>query len=184
MRKHHVPFGWPRRDPRHSRFPLPNAVWEYQLKPIAFVILSYLCSHVSHGSAGGVSPAVIAKGVHKSEGTVRKYLSALRDAGLVTKQHSLAADFSSAESGKFFTLPNEIFLLNLPPSAFMVYSYLLLIEDRRSHTCHPSYQHHRCRHQNLQKLRDKSHRCPSRQAPRHDGTQPLPRPVRDEVERQ
>lgn len=40
---------------------------------------------------------------------------------------------------KFFTLPNEIFLLRLPPSALLVYAYLLLIEDRQSHTCHPSY---------------------------------------------
>ena len=39
----------------------------------------------------------------------------------------------------FFTLPNEIFLLNLPSSAFMVYAYLLLVEDRKTHTCHPSY---------------------------------------------
>ena len=139
MRKHRIPIGWPRRDPRHSRFPIPNAVWEYQLKPIAFVILSYLCCHTSHGGADAPSLAVIAKGIHKSEGTVRKYLSALADTGLVTEQCSLAADFLSAESGKFFTLPNEIFLLNLPPSAFMVYSYLLLIEDRRTHTCHPSY---------------------------------------------
>ena len=139
MRKHHVPFGWPRRDPRHSRFPLPNAVWEYQLKPIAFVILSYLCCHSSHGGTRVLTPEVIAKGIHKTEDTVRKYLSDLEDVGLVSGQYSIAADFLSAESGKFFTLPNEIFLLNLPPSAFMVYAYLLLIEDRRTHTCHPSY---------------------------------------------
>ena len=138
MRKHRVPFGWPQRDPRHSRFPIPNAVWEYQLKPIAFVILSHLCCQHSHGGAN-LSPEMIAKGVHKSEGTVRKHLSVLRDAGLITGEYSLAADFLSAESGKFFTLPNEIFLLNLPPSAFMVYAYLLLIEDRKAHTCHPSY---------------------------------------------
>lgn len=31
------------------------------------------------------------------------------------------------------------FLLRLSPSAFVVYAYLLLIEDRRTHTCHPSY---------------------------------------------
>ena len=43
------------------------------------------------------------------------------------------------ENANFFTLPNEVFLLRLPPSAFMVYAYLLLIEDRRTHTCHPSY---------------------------------------------
>ena len=29
--------------------------------------------------------------------------------------------------------------MRLSPSAFVVYAYLLLIEDRRTHTCHPSY---------------------------------------------
>lgn len=139
MRTHRIPVGWPRRDPRHSRFPRPNVVWKYQLKPIAFVILSYLCCHFSHGGTKALTPEVIAKGIHKTEDTMRKHLSALADAGLVSEQHSLAADFLSAESGKFFTLPNEIFLLNLPPSAFMVYAYLLVIEDRQTHTCHPSY---------------------------------------------
>nr|WP_325254471.1 helix-turn-helix domain-containing protein [uncultured Oscillibacter sp.] len=139
MRKHHIPFGLPRHNPRHYRFPLPNAVWTYQLKPMEFVILSYLYCHSSHGGTGTLSPAAIAKGAHKSESMIKKYLSVLAGAGLVTEQHSLAADFSSAGNGKFFTLPNEIFLLNLPPSAFVVYAYLLLVEDRRMHTCHPSY---------------------------------------------
>lgn len=138
MRIRHTPFGWPRRDPRHSRFPIPNTVWEHRFKPIAFVILSYLCCQHSHGGAS-LSPEMVAKGVHKSEGTVQKYLSDLEDTGLITEPCSLAADFWSADGGKFFTLPNEIFLLNLPPSAFMVYAYLLLIEDRKTHACHPSY---------------------------------------------
>ena len=138
MRKRRTPFGWPQRDPLHYRFPIPNAVWEHRLKPIAFEILTYLYCQHSHGGAN-LSPEMIAKGIHKSEGTVRKHLSVLRDAGLVTEECSLTTDFLSAESGKFFSLPNEIFLLNLPPSAVMVYAYLLLIEDRRTHTCHPSY---------------------------------------------
>ena len=138
MRKRRTPFGWPQRDPLHYRFPIPNAVWEHRLKPIAFEILTYLYCQHSHGGAN-LSPEMIAKGIHKSEGTVRKHLSVLRDAGLVTEECSLTTDFLSAESGKFFSLPNEIFLLNLPPSVFMVYAYLLLIEDRRTHTCHPSY---------------------------------------------
>ena len=29
--------------------------------------------------------------------------------------------------------------MRLSPSAFVVYAYLLLIENRRTHTCHPSY---------------------------------------------
>ena len=138
MRKRHIPTGWPRHDPRHYRFPIPNSVWEYQLKPIEFVLLSYLCYHHTCGKAV-LTPAMIAKGIHKSVGTVKKYLPALIDAQLITAQGSLNAVFLSANDQNFFTLPNEIFLLKLPPSAFMVYAYLLLIEDRRTHTCHPSY---------------------------------------------
>ena len=138
MRKHHVPFGWPRRDSRHYRFPIPNTVWEYRLKPIAFVILSYLC-YRCHNSTDTLTPEMVAKGIHKSVGTVKTHLSALVNAGLVTERCSLAEYFLSANGQNFFTLPNEIFLLDLPPSAFMVYAYLLLIEDRRTHTCHPSY---------------------------------------------
>ena len=69
--------------------------------------------------------------------TVKKYLVSLVDKELITSEY--VPTFQCADSRKFFTLPNEIFLLSLPPSAFMVYAYLLLIEDRRTHTCHPSY---------------------------------------------
>ena len=138
MRKRHLSVGWPRRDPRHYRFPLPNAVWEHKLKPIEFVILSYLCCQHSHGSTN-LSPEMIAKGIHMTVGTVKKYLSSLVSRELITDGWSLAPAFQNTDDRKFFTLPNEIFLLNLPPSAFVVYAYLLLIEDRRTHTCHPSY---------------------------------------------
>ena len=136
MRKRRLPIGWPRRDPRHYRFPLPNAMWEYKLKPIAFVILSYLCCQHYHGDTG-LSPEMIAKGAHLTVGTVKKYLARLVCRELITKEYVPALQY--VNSRKFFTLPNEIFLLGLPPSAFMVYAYLLLIEDRRTHTCHPSY---------------------------------------------
>ena len=43
MRRHTMPISWLRRDPRHYRFAMPNAVWEYKLKPIEFSIFSYLC---------------------------------------------------------------------------------------------------------------------------------------------
>lgn len=138
MKKRHIPSSWPRRDPRHYRFPIPNAVWEYQLKPIELVLLSYLCYSHTCGKAV-LTPEMIAKGVHISVSTVKKYLPALIDTQLITAQGSINAVFLSAYNQNFFTLPNEIFLLKLPPSAFMVYAYLLLIEDRRTHTCHPSY---------------------------------------------
>ena len=138
MRKYTPITGWFRRDPRHYRFPLPNAVWEYKLKPIEFVILSYLCCQHSHGGTN-LSPEMIAKGIHMTVGTVKKHLASLAKRKLTTDATPFAPDFQCAGDRKFFTLPNEIFLLNLQPSAFMVYAYLLLIEDRRTHTCHPSY---------------------------------------------
>ena len=136
MRQRSTPIGWPRRDPRHYRFAVPNAVWEYKLKPVEFVIFSYLCYHRPSGT---FTPEVIATDVHMTTSTVKKYLEALVDRGLVTAERSLTLDIQCITSEKFFTLPNEVFLLRLSPSAFVVYAYLLLIEDRRTHTCHPSY---------------------------------------------
>ena len=133
MRWHTTPIGWPRRDPRHYCFALPNAVWEYKLKPVEFVIFSYLCYH---GSASTPIPEIIATGVYMTAVTVKKYLDCLIAKRLVSEDGIPAL---KCENANFFTLPNEIFLLRLPPSAFLVYAYLLLVEDRRTHTCHPSY---------------------------------------------
>lgn len=83
---------------------------------------------------------MVAKGTHMTVVTVKKYLASLVGRKLTTDEEwFLAPAFQHAGDRKFFTLPNEIFLLNLPPSVFMVYAYLLLIEDRRTHSCHPSY---------------------------------------------
>ena len=140
MRKHHVPIGWPDRDPRHYRFPIPNSVWEHQIKPTEFVILSYLCYCRTQGNKlVPLSAKAIAQAVHMTAGTVKKYLSLLTHRRIVTNKCSLTSEFQCEHSKNFFTLPNEVFLLNLPPSAFIVYAYLLLVEDRKTHTCHPSY---------------------------------------------
>ena len=133
MRRHTTLIGWPRRDPRHYRFAVPNAVWEHKLKPIEFVIFSYLCYH---RAPGVLTPEMIAADLHMTAATVKKYLDSLSAKKLVNKDGTPALN---CKDKKFFTLPNEVFLLRLPPSAFMVYSYLLLIEDRQTHTCHPSY---------------------------------------------
>ena len=136
MRRYAKLFGWPRRDPRRYRFQISNKVWRYRLRPAEFVIFSYLCYHYSRSQADPVTPEVIARGVHMTAGTVKKHLAALASKALISED---GAPTLKCRAGNFFTLPNEIFLLNLPPSAFMVYAYLLLIEDRRTHTCHPSY---------------------------------------------
>ncbi len=133
MRRRTTLISRPRRDPRHYRFTMPNAVWEYKLKPIEFVIFSYLCYC---SSTSTLTPGLISAGVHMTVSTVKKLLAALVTKGIVSENGTPAL---KCETTKFFTLPNEIFLLRLPPSAFLVYAYLLLIEDRRTHTCHPSY---------------------------------------------
>ena len=133
MRRRFTPISWPRRDPRHYRFAIPNAVWEYQLRPAEFVIFSCLCYH-SFTSEPILEE--IAAGVHMTASTVKRYLDSLAAKKLVNED---GTPVLNCKDETFFTLPNEVFLLRLPPSAFMVYAYLLLIEDRRTHTCHPSY---------------------------------------------
>ena len=138
MRKHRVPLGWPRRDPRHYRFPVPNEVWEYKLRPTEFLILSCLCYRQAHDrEEKELGAQVVADALYLTAATVEKHLSALASKGLVNEDGTLALE---CEAGNFFSLPNEIFLLALPPSAFLVYAYLLYCEDRRTHQCHPSYR--------------------------------------------
>ena len=133
MRRRAMPISWLRRGPRYYRFTMPNSVWEYKLKPIEFVIFSYLCYC---SSTSTLTSEIIATGVHLTTGTVKKYLGSLAVKGLINKD---GTPMLKCKATNFFTLPNEVFLLHLPPSAFLVYAYLLLIEDRKMHTCHPSY---------------------------------------------
>ncbi len=138
MRRHRVPLGWPRRDPRHYRFAVPNEVWEYKLRPTEFQILSYLCYRQAHDRESTVvNTEAVADSLHLTTATVEKHLATLVSKDLVTKDSALTL---KCEAGKFFSLPNEIFLLSLSSSAFLVYAYLLYCEDRRTHQCHPSYR--------------------------------------------
>ena len=139
MRKHGTFIGWPMRDSRQHRFSMSNEIWDQKLRPIEFTIFSYLCYYQSHDPSDQITLQMIANGVHSTESTVKKYIASLINKGLITGEQVLTANLQCTSCKNFFTLPNEIFLLKLPPSAFMVYAYLLLIEDRKTHTCHPSY---------------------------------------------
>ena len=97
------------------------------------MIFSYLCYC---NSTSMLTPETVATGVHLTTSTVKKYLAALVAKKLIGEDGTPILKYKDKN---FFTLPNEVFLLRLPPSAFMIYAYLLLIEDRRTHTCHPSY---------------------------------------------
>ena len=139
MRKNGILIGLPLRDSKRYRFAIPNKIWDHKLKPTAFMIFSYLCYCNSNHSAATVSRDDVARGTHVTVSTAKKYLSILVNTGLVSADLSLTSSLQCGKNKNFFSLPNEIFLLKLPPSAFMVYAYLLLIEDRKTHTCHPSY---------------------------------------------
>ena len=46
----------------------------------------------------------------------------------------------NAPLANVFIVPNEVFILGLRPTAFMLYFYLLCREDRKTYTCFPSYR--------------------------------------------
>ena len=139
MRRHRPLIGWPMWNSKRRRFSMPNEIWDQKLRPIEFTIFSYLCYHQSHNPPAQITLQMIANSIHSTESTVKKYIVSLINKGLITGERTLTANLQCNSCKNFFTLPNEIFLLKLAPSAFMVYAYLLLIEDCKTHTCHPSY---------------------------------------------
>lgn len=139
MRKHSPPIGWPMRDSKRLRFSMPNKIWDQKLRPIEFIIFSYLCYCQSHNLTDQTTLQMITTGVHSTVTTTKKYIESLINKSLITREQTLTTNLQCNSCKNFFTLPNEIFLLKLAPSAFMVYAYLLLIEDRKTNTCHPSY---------------------------------------------
>ncbi len=117
---------------------MPNEVWKYKLRSAEFLILSYLCYRQARSrERKAISVQAMADSLRLTAATVEKHLAVLISKGLVTEGGGLTF---KCEAGKFFSLPNEIFLLSLPSSAFLAYAYLLYCEDRRTHQCHPSYR--------------------------------------------
>ena len=61
---------------------MPNAVWEYKLRPVEFVIFSYLCYR---SSTSKPTLEEIAAVIHMTVGTVTKYLDSLSAKKLVNE---------------------------------------------------------------------------------------------------
>ena len=117
------------KDAKAYRFSLPNKIWGLKLPPPAFSILAYLCYLNSH-HRGGAVPSVdeIAALLHMSPDMAEKQLDTLVKRNLISPQ--MVPVFSRKHAGKFFSLPNEIFSLDLGHGAITVYAYLLYCEDR------------------------------------------------------
>ncbi len=126
------------RDPTRHRFPLPNGIWKWKLKPQAFAILAYLC--YLHGQCQNfVVPGAdaIASQLHMSADMAVEQITELKRCGLLDAH---MVPMIQTANKHFFSLPNELFFLDIGHGAITVYAYLLYCEDRRSHMCHPSYR--------------------------------------------
>lgn len=123
-------------DPKRRRFPIPNDVWKGELKPQGFAILAYLCYlHVHCNKNASPSADEIASQLHMSKDMAVKQIAELNRRGLLD-QHMVPILKSNGKN--FFSLPNELFFLNIGHGAMTVYAYLLYCENRRTHQCHPS----------------------------------------------
>lgn len=126
------------RNPKRSRFTLPNDIWKCELKPQGFAILAYLCYlHVHCKKDVLPSADEIASQLHMSKDMAAEWVAELNRRGLLD-QHMVPV-FKHANKN-FFSLPNELFFLNIGHGAITVYAYLLYCEDRCTHQCHPSYR--------------------------------------------
>lgn len=102
------------------------------------MLLNHLCYQQAHDrEEKKICEQAVADSLRLTIATVGKHLATLVSKGLVTEDSTLSL---KCEAENFFSLPNEVFLLVLPPSAFLVYAYLLCCEDRRTYQCHPSYR--------------------------------------------
>ncbi len=103
VRKYRALLGWPRRDPRRYRFPVPNEVWEYKLRPTEFVILSYLCCQWAHGrEEKKICTQAVADSLHLTTATAEKYLTTLVSKG--SSQRTVHSH-SSVKPGVFSLCP-------------------------------------------------------------------------------
>ena len=125
-------------DPKRHRFPLPNEIWKWGLKPQAFATFTYLCYLHTHGRKS-VPPSAdeIASTLHMSKAMAAEQLMNLKQRELLD-QHLVSVCRNTGKN--FFSLPNELFFLHLGHGAITVYAYLLYCEDRKTHQCHPSYR--------------------------------------------
>lgn len=153
------------KDARAYRFSLPNEIWGLKLPTPAFSILAYLCYPNSHHK-GEAMPSVgeIAELLYMSPDMARKQIDALVKRDLISPQ--MVPAFTPKHTGKFFSLPNEIFFLDLGHGAITVL---------QNHLRHCGA---------VRKHGDEAHRQTGGQAVYHKRAHQLRRQPGNEVERQ
>ena len=119
------------------RFALPNNIWTRNLKAPAFAVLAYLQYRHCRRFSSVITLEELAEGIRMSIETAKACVETLINHKLLTVD--LVPILPNIKGGKFFTVPDEVFYLELGHGAITVYAYLLCCEDRRTHQCHPSY---------------------------------------------
>lgn len=128
----YIPY---RRDPSAFRFPLPNRIWKHRLKYPDFSVLAYLHYRHHRELPGRASVTELTGTLGLKPGAVRRILDVLTRQGLVTPD---LVPVVGRE--KYFSLPDEVFHLDLGCAAIAVYAFLLYRENRKTYQCTLSYK--------------------------------------------
>lgn len=123
------------RDASSFRFPLPNRIWKYQLKYPSLSVLSYLHYRRHQGLPGKATPEELTDTLDLKSSMISPILEELMQQGLITP------DLTPVNTnGKFFSLPDEVFHLDLGYAAIAIYAFLLYRENRKTYQCTLSYK--------------------------------------------
>ena len=123
------------RDARSFRFPLPNRIWTHHLRYPTFSVLAYLHYRRHRGLPSKATPEELTDTLNLTSSMIRPILEELVQQGHITPD---MVPVSTNE--KFFSLPDEVFHLNLGCAAIAIYAFLLYRENRKTYRCTPSYK--------------------------------------------
>ena len=122
-------------DPSTFRFPLSNRIWKYHLKYPSLSVLAYLHYRRHRGLPGKAVPEELADTLNLKSSMISPILDELMQQGLITPD---LVTVSANE--KFFSLPDEVFHLDLGCAAIAIYAFLLYRENRNTYQCTLSYK--------------------------------------------
>ena len=123
------------RDARSFRFPLPNRIWTHHLRYPSFSVLAYLHYRRHRGLPGKATPEELTDTLDLKSSLISPILEELVQQGHITPD---MVPISTNE--KFFSLPDDVFHLNLGCAAIAIYAFLLYRENRKTYQCTLSYK--------------------------------------------
>ena len=123
------------RDARSFRFPLPNRIWTHHLRYPTFSVLAYLHYRRHRGLPSKATPEELTDTLNLKSSMISPILEELVQQGHITPD---MVPVSTNE--KFFSLPDEVFNLDLGCAAIAIYAFLLYRENRKTYQCTLSYK--------------------------------------------